>query len=67
MDFPRLIGMAWKHAGGLFGILHQRREEGRLVARLHAAQDVQVQLHEVFLIVEDPTANAEIEARDFLD
>ena len=54
-------------AGRLLGIFHQRGEERRLVARLHAAQDVQVQLHEVFLIVEDPAADAEVEPGDILD
>ena len=55
-----------EHAGRLLGIVHQRGEERRLVACLDTAEDVQVQLHEVFLVVEDPAADPEIEPGDGL-
>ena len=56
-----------EHAGGLFGIVHKRGEERGFVARRYTAQDVQVQFHEVFLVVETPPTNPQIEPRDILD
>ncbi len=56
-----------EHAGGLFGIVHQCGEEGRLVACLDTAQDVEVQFHEVFLIVEDTAADAQIQPGNVFD
>ena len=55
-----------ENARGLFGIFDKRREERRFVPRLHPAQNIQVQLHKVFLVVKDPTANPQIQTRDIL-
>jgi hypothetical protein len=49
-----------KDAGGDARVLRQGVEEGRLEALRNAAQDVQVQVQMVFLIVEDPPAVAEL-------
>ena len=54
-------------ARGLARIFLQGGEEGGAVAGLNTAEDVQVQLHEVFLVVEDPAAEPEILAGDLLD
>ena len=45
-----------EHAGRLAAVLLERGEERRLVAGVDAAQDVQVQLEEVLLLVEHPQA-----------
>ena len=55
-----------KDARGLLGIIRQSREERRLVACLHTPQDIQVKLHEVFLIVEDAPADPQFGARNIL-
>ena len=56
-----------KHTRRLFGIIHERREKRRLVARLDTANDVQVQFHKVFLIIENPPTNPQIKPCDILD
>ena len=40
----------------LFGIFLQGGEEWCLIARVDAAQNIQMQLHIVFLVIEDPAA-----------
>jgi hypothetical protein len=56
-----------EHASRLLAVDLERREEGCLIARVDAAQDVEVQLHIVFLIVEDAPAGGADLAGDLLD
>ena len=56
-----------KDTRGLFGIFDKCGEERRFVSRLHSAQNVQVQLHKVFLVVKDPTADPQIQSGNILD
>jgi len=55
-----------EHAGGLLAVSLEGGEEGRLVAPVDAAQDVEVKLHVVFLIVEHPAAGLADPARHLL-
>ncbi len=54
--FPTADRHGMKHTGRLLGIFLQGGKERRLIARVDPAQDVQMQLHIVFLIIEDPAA-----------
>ena len=56
-----------EHARRLLAEGLERREERRLIAGVDAAQDVEMQLHIVFLIVEDAPAGGADLAGDILD
>ena len=51
---PRAIGRAWNVPIGPLGVLLQVREEGRIVAIADAVEDGEVDLHQLFDIMEDP-------------
>ncbi len=66
----RLATANWhgvEHASRLLGIVHKGGKERRVVAGLDTTDDVEMQLHEVFLVVEHTTANPEVMTSDILN
>ena len=56
-----------KHARRLFGIIDKSSEKRRLVARGHTPQNIQVQLHEIFLVVKHPSTYPQIQPGNVFD